>query len=64
MALVWNPHDPLLRPREAARLLGVCPKTVSRWARSGKLEAELTDGGHHRFRLSAVRRMAGSSGAP
>jgi excisionase family DNA binding protein len=57
MTLVWNPDDPLLRPRQAARMLGVCPKTVSRWARLGKLEAERTDGGHHRFRLSTVRRM-------
>jgi excisionase family DNA binding protein len=55
----WETDDPLLRPRQAARLLGVSAKTVSRWAVSGKLEAQRTAGGHHRFRLSDVRRLAG-----
>jgi excisionase family DNA binding protein len=57
---IWDPDDPLLRPRQAARLLGVEPRTVSNWARLGLLEARRTAGGHHRFRLSEVQRLAQS----
>ena len=47
--VLWDPDDPMLRPRQAARLLGVEPRTVSNWARLGLLEARRTAGGHHRF---------------
>ena len=53
-----DPLDPYLRPRQAARLLGVEPRTVSNWARHGLLRAQRTPGGHHRFRLSEVQRLA------
>lgn len=56
--VLWDPDDPFLRPRQAARLLGVEPRTVSNWARDGVLEAHRTAGGHHRFRLSEVQRLA------
>ncbi|MBV9412077.1 MAG: helix-turn-helix domain-containing protein [Acidimicrobiia bacterium] len=56
--VLWDPDDPFLRPRQAARLLGVEPRTVSNWARLGLLEAHRTTGGHHRFRLSDVQRLA------
>jgi excisionase family DNA binding protein len=56
--VLWDPDDPFLRPRQAARLLGVEPRTVSNWARLGMLEAHRTSGGHHRFRLSDVQRLA------
>jgi excisionase family DNA binding protein len=56
--VLWDPGDPFLRPRQAARLLGVEPRTVSNWARLGMLEAHRTSGGHHRFRLSDVQRLA------
>ena len=56
--VLWDPDDPFLRPRQAARLLGVEPRTVSNWARLGVLEAHRTNGGHHRFRLSDVQRLA------
>ena len=46
--------DPLLTPGEVAALFRVDPKTVTRWARSGKLRAVRTLGGHHRFRRSDV----------
>jgi excisionase family DNA binding protein len=54
----YDPDDPMLRPRQAARLLGVDSRTVSQWARAGLLEAHRTDGGHHRFRLSDVLELA------
>jgi excisionase family DNA binding protein len=34
---------------EVARLLGVSPNTVSRWAREGRLTCQMTLGGHRRF---------------
>ncbi|MEJ7764596.1 MAG: BldC family transcriptional regulator [Acidimicrobiales bacterium] len=47
--------DALLTPAEVARLFRVSPKTVTRWARSGKLTAMKTLGGHRRFRAGEVR---------
>jgi excisionase family DNA binding protein len=45
----------LLTPAEVATLFRVSPKTVTRWARSGKLTALRTLGGHRRFRASEVK---------
>lgn len=45
----------LLTPAEVANLFRVSPKTVTRWARSGKLTALRTLGGHRRFRASEVK---------
>lgn len=50
-----NVPDALLTPAEVAALFRVNPKTVTRWARSGKLTAVRTLGGHRRFRASEVR---------
>jgi len=47
--------DALLTPAEVANLFRVSPKTVTRWARSGKLIAMKTLGGHRRFRAGDVR---------
>jgi len=48
-------EDELLTPAEVARMFRVNPKTVTRWARSGKIQAIRTLGGHRRFRASEVR---------
>ena len=48
--------EELLTPAEAAAMLGVDPKTVTRYAKAGKLKAQKTLGGHRRYRLSEVRR--------
>ena len=48
--------DTLLTPAEVAALFRVNPKTVTRWARAGKITAIRTLGGHRRFRASEVRR--------
>ena len=48
-------EDALLTPAEVAVLFRVSPKTVARWAQSGKLPAMRTLGGHRRFRASHVR---------
>lgn len=49
-------EDELLTPRQVADLFKVDPKTVTRWAKAGLLEAERTLGGHRRFWKSEVRR--------
>ncbi|HMC38677.1 MAG TPA: BldC family transcriptional regulator [Acidimicrobiales bacterium] len=48
--------DALLTPAEVAALFRVNPKTVTRWARAGKITAVRTLGGHRRFRASEIRR--------
>jgi excisionase family DNA binding protein len=47
----------LLTPSEVAVLFRVDPKTVTRWARAGRLSAIRTIGGHRRFRASEVKRF-------
>lgn len=47
----------LLTPGEVARLFRVDPKTVTRWARSGRLTAVRTLGGHRRFRAAEVHEL-------
>ena len=49
-------NDALLTPAEVAALFRVNPKTVTRWARAGKITAIRTLGGHRRFRASEIRR--------
>ena len=47
----------LLTPSEVAVMFKVNPKTVTRWARAGKISAVRTLGGHRRFRASEIRRF-------
>ena len=42
---------------EVARLLGVSPNTVTRWAREGRLACQVTLGGHHRFERAVVEQL-------
>ena len=47
---VTFPGDsPLLTPAEVADAFRVDPKTITRWARSGRLESVRTLGGHRRY---------------
>ncbi|MGH9102361.1 MAG: BldC family transcriptional regulator [Acidimicrobiales bacterium] len=48
--------DQLLTPAEVAALFRVNPKTVTRWARAGKVTAIRTLGGHRRFHRSEILR--------
>jgi excisionase family DNA binding protein len=45
----------LMTPAEVAAIFRVDPKTVTRWAKSGKLTAIRTLGGHRRYRQSEVQ---------
>lgn len=49
--------DKLLTPAEVAALFRVDPKTVTRWAKAGKLTSIRTLGGHRRYRESEVRQL-------
>lgn len=49
--------DRLLTPAEVAALFRVDPKTVTRWAATGRLPAVRTPGGHRRYWESAVRAL-------
>jgi excisionase family DNA binding protein len=51
----------LLTPAEVASLFRVDPKTVTRWAKAGKLTAIRTLGGHRRYRASEVNALLQSS---
>jgi excisionase family DNA binding protein len=56
--------DPLLTPSEVAEMFRVNPKTVTRWARAGKISAIRTLGGHRRFRASEIRQCLGERDEP
>lgn len=49
--------EPLLTPAEVAQLFRVDAKTVTRWAKAGKLSAIRTLGGHRRYREAEVRAL-------
>lgn len=55
MAVAKNDH--LLTPAEVAALFRVDPKTVTRWAKAGKLSSIRTLGGHRRYSASEIRRL-------
>ena len=44
-----RPSNPLLTPAEVAAAFRVDPKTVTRWAKAGKLSSIRTLGGHRRY---------------
>jgi excisionase family DNA binding protein len=52
-----NEAEKLLTPAEVASLFRVDPKTVTRWAKAGKLNSIRTLGGHRRYREAEVRAL-------
>ena len=47
-----------LKTAEVADMLHVSPKTVTRWAKDGKLPHSRTLGGHRRFPAEEIRKLA------
>jgi excisionase family DNA binding protein len=47
-----------LRAAEAAELLHVSPKTISRWAKEGRVAHVVTLGGHRRFPRGEIEALA------
>ena len=56
-----SPQENLLTPSEVATLFRVDPKTVTRWAKAGKLTSIKTLGGHRRYRESEVKGLLKST---
>jgi excisionase family DNA binding protein len=50
-------QEKLLTPAEVAALFRVDPKTVTRWAKAGKLTSIKTLGGHRRYKESEVNAL-------
>ena len=50
-------QEVLLTPSEVATLFRVDPKTVTRWAKAGKITAIRTLGGHRRYKESEVKAL-------
>jgi excisionase family DNA binding protein len=50
-------QEKLLTPAEVAKLFRVDPKTVTRWAKAGKLTSIRTLGGHRRYKESEVKAL-------
>jgi excisionase family DNA binding protein len=47
-----------LKTAEVAEMLHVSPKTVTRWAKDGKLPHSRTLGGHRRFPADEIKKLA------
>lgn len=56
--------EKMLTPQEVAERIKVNPKTVTRWARAGRVRSMRTIGGHRRIPESEVARMLQPDGAP
>ena len=50
-------QEMLLTPAEVASMFLVDPKTVTRWAKAGKLTSIKTLGGHRRYKESEVKAL-------
>jgi excisionase family DNA binding protein len=61
MAKVQEDIDKLLTPAEVASMFRVDPKTVTRWAKAGKISSIRTLGGHRRYRESEIRGLIDGS---
>lgn len=53
--------ETLLTPAEVAALFRVDPKTVTRWAKAGKINSIRTLGGHRRYRADEVHELLGDA---
>ncbi len=61
---VSSDQEVLLTPAEVASLFRVDPKTVTRWAKAGKLTSKRTLGGHIRYKESEVKSLLTSISKP
>ncbi len=52
-----------LLPGPAARKLAVSPRSLTRWAKAGKIRYKRTLGGHHRYAGSEVDVLSGETEA-
>lgn len=55
--MITRDENELMTPGEVASLFRVDPKTVTRWANSGKLTSITTPGGHKRFKRVVIEKL-------
>lgn len=53
-------NERFLTTAEVAGMLHVSPKTVTRWARTGRLPHQFTLGGHRRYPETRIREIVKS----
>lgn len=61
VSLELVPEAEYMTPSEVAALFRVDPKTVTRWAKQGRLTSERTLGGHRRYLRDEVRQLMAES---
>jgi|HubBroStandDraft_4_1064222.scaffolds.fasta_scaffold2836688_1 predicted site-specific integrase-resolvase len=49
--------EELLTPAQVGKALNLDPKTITRWAKKGVIDAVVLPSGHRRYRLSEVQRI-------
>ena len=54
----------LLTPHQVAEMFRVDPKTVARWASSGRIGSIRTPGGHRRFRETEILALLAERAVP
>lgn len=59
-----NEPEELLTPSEVAAMFRVNPKTVTRWARAGRISYIKTLGGHRRFKAREIRTLLAEADNP
>ena len=52
-----------LKPKDAARLIGISYPTIKQWIYDGKIESVKTPGGHHRISPKEIERLSGAKAA-
>jgi molybdopterin-binding protein len=48
-----------LKPKDAAKLIGISYPTIKQWIYEGKIESVKTPGGHHRIPSKEIERFTG-----
>lgn len=51
-------EDELIKPAEAAKILGVSARSLQRYAAAGLIASQETLGGHRRYKRSVVEKAA------
>lgn len=59
-----RPDEEFLTPAQVANMMHVDPKTVTRWAKNGKIGYIFTVGGHRRYRKSEVAALMRRGAVP
>ena len=49
-----------LKPKDAAKLLGISYPTIKQWIYEGKIKSRKTPGGHHRIPQAEIERLTGN----